>query len=255
MIFIKTPQEIKIMEEGGKLLSKVMKELGEMVKSGITTDELNRAAEALILKLGAKPNFKGYGGFPAALCVSINEEIVHGVPSQRVLKNGDIVSLDCGLMWKGFHSDMAFTLGVGNIDPEAQRLIRTTKKALKRGIANLKPGNTFGDVGNAIERHIESQGFGVVKDLCGHGIGKDLHEDPKILNYGKRHKGLEIKKGMVVCLEPMATMGDYHIKSSGNGCSFETRDGSLSAHFEHMLAVTERGCQMLTEIPFYAKMY
>jgi methionyl aminopeptidase len=233
-----------------------MKQLMDMVKPGITTKELNMAAESHIFKYRAEPGFKGpiskgYGGFPTALCTSVNQVIVHGVPSDYKLKEGDILSLDLGLKWKGYFADMAVTVPVGdieNFDPEVLRLIRVTKKSLKRGIKKVKPGNTFGDIGETIQRYVESQGFNVVRELCGHGIGKELHEEPQILNYGRRHTGPEIKPGMVFCLEPMITIGDWKIKKSKDNNGFETADGSLSAHFEHQMAVTENGCQVLTEI-------
>jgi len=247
MISIKTPQEIAIMAEGGKILAKIMKELEKKVRPGITTKELDKLAEELVLKFGGKCSFKGYEGFPACLCTSINEEIVHVAPSDRVLKEGDIISLDLGIQWKGFHTDLAVTLPIGKVDPEVQRLIRITKKALKRGIKKVRPGNTIGDIGNTIQRYVESQGFNVVRDLCGHGIGKELHEEPKILNYGKRRTGPEIKEGIVFCLEPMVTVGDWKIKKSKDGFGYETSDGSLSCHFEHTIAVTKDGCQILTE--------
>ncbi|MDI6591399.1 MAG: type I methionyl aminopeptidase [Patescibacteria group bacterium] len=248
MIKIKSLAEIQIMAEGGKILAKIMKELEKMVRPGITTKELDRTAEALILKSGGKCSFKGYEGFPACLCTSINEEIVHAIPSERKLKEGDIISLDLGILYKGFHSDMAITVPVGKIDPEKARLIRVTKKALKRGIKKVRLGNTFGDIGNTIQRYVESQGFNVVRDLCGHGIGKELHEDPKIPNYGKRHSGPEIKEGMVFCIEPMVTVGDWKIKKTKDGFGYETADGSLSCHFEHMVTVIKNGCKVLTEL-------
>jgi methionyl aminopeptidase len=248
MITIKTPEEIKIMAEGGKILAGIMKELEKKVRPGITTKELDRVAETLILKSGGKPSFKGYQGFPAALCTSINEEIVHVVPSQRKLKEGDIISLDLGMQYRDFHTDMAVTLPVGKISPETQRLIRITKKALKRGIKKARIGNTFGDIGNTIQRYVEGQGFNVVRDLCGHGIGKEIHEEPQVLNYGKRRTGPEIKEGMVFCLEPMVTVGDWKLKKSKDGYGFETEDGSLSCHFEHTVVVTKDGAKVLTMI-------
>lgn len=248
MITIKTQEEIKIMAEGGKILAKIIKELEKKVKPGITTKELDRVVETLIFKSGGTPSFKGHEGFPATLCASINEELVHAVPSQRKLKEGDVLSLDLGMKYQGYHSDMAITLPVGKISLEAQRLIRVTKKALKRGIKKARPGNTFGDIGNTIQRYVESQGFNVVRDLCGHGIGRELHEEPKILNYGKRHSGPEIKEGMTFCLEPMVTVGDWKLKKSKDGHGFETADGSLSCHFEHMVVVTKNGVKVLTVI-------
>lgn len=246
MITIKSPEEIQIMAEGGKILAKIMKELVGKVRPGITTKELDRLAKSLIFEFGGKPSFKGYQNFPAVLCTSINEEIVHVVPSNRVLKEGDIITLDLGILWKGFHNDMAVSLPVGKIKPEAARLIRVTRKALKRGIKKTRPGNTVGDIGNTIQRYVESQGYNVVRDLCGHGIGRELHEDPQILNYGKRHKGEELKEGMVICIEPMITVGDFKLKKIEDGHGYTTQDGSLSCHFEQTMAVTKDGVKVLT---------
>lgn len=248
MISIKTPQEIEIMAEGGKILASIMKELKKKVKPGIQTRELDRAAQALILKYGGKPSFKDYEGYPASLCTSINQEIVHALPSKRILKEGDIISLDLGFLYKGFHTDMALTLPVGNIEPEVGRLLRATKKALKRGIKKARVGNTFGDISNTIQRHIEGQDFSAIRELCGHGIGRELHEEPQILNYGKRHTGPEIKEGMCFCLEPMLSMGKAELKKSKDDFGFETQDGSLSCHFEHTIAVTRRGILVLTKL-------
>lgn len=247
MINIKSPREIAIMAEGGKILAKIMAELKRRVKSGITTKQLDKVAEDLVLKYGAKPSFKGYQGFPATLCTSVNEEIVHGLPSERILKEGDIVSLDLGLFYKGFHTDMAVTLPVGRVLPEAQRLIRITKKCLKRGIRKVRPGNTIGDIGNTVQRYVESQGYNVVRELCGHGIGKKLHEEPQILNYGSRKRGEKLKEGMTLCLEPMVALGRGEIEKSEDGFCFKTRDRSLAAHFEHTVAVTKDGYRILTE--------
>jgi len=196
VITIKNLDEIKIIAEGGKILAKIIKELENQVKPGVTTKELDKVAQDLVLRYGAKCSFKGYENFPACLCTSLNEEIVHAAPSDRLLKEGDIISLDFGIFYKGFHTDMAITLPVGKVDPEVLRLIRVTKKALKRGIKKVRPGNTIGDIGNATQRYVESQGFNVVRELCGHGIGREIHEDPQILNYGKRHSGPEIKEGI-----------------------------------------------------------
>lgn len=249
MIQIKSKEEIQVMEEGAKKLAQILEELRKKVKAGISTGELDKLAQDLVSKSGAKPSFKNYNGFPAVLCVSINEEIVHGVPSfERIIQEGDIVSLDLGLFYKGFHSDMALTLGVGKISFEKQRLIRVTRDALRMAIRKVKAGNTTGDIGNTIQRYVESQGFNVVRDLCGHGIGRELHEDPQILNYGKRHTGITLKEGMVFCIEPMVTIGDWHIKRTSDGYGFATRDGSLSAHFEHEVAVTKKGCRALTKL-------
>jgi methionyl aminopeptidase len=248
MITIKTPEEIEIMAEGGKILATVLKELEKMAKPGITTLELDRAAEALILSHGAKPAFKGYDGFNYSLCASVNENTVHGLPSGYTLKEGDIVGLDLGVAYKGFNTDMAITVPVGNVSFEAKRLINVAKKSLRLGIKKAKPGNTIGDIGNTVQRFVEGQGFGVVKDLCGHGIGKNLHEDPKIPNFGKRGTGEGIVEGMVICIEPMVTAGDWHLTKSEDGYGYATKDGSLAAHFEHTIAITKNGAIVLTEI-------
>ena len=248
MITIKTKEEIAIMREGGRILAEITKDLERMVKPGISTQELNRAAQALVLKSGGKCSFLGFNGYPACLCTSVNEEIVHAIPSGRILKEGDIVSLDLGMLYKGLHTDIAVTVPCGKVSPEINRLIRVTKKALKRGIKKVGPYNTFGDISNTIQRYIEDQGFSVVKDLCGHGIGRNLHEDPEILNYGTRHSGAEIKPGMVFCLEPMIAMGKGEIKKSKDGYAYETADGSLSCHFEHTMVATKNGAKVLTVI-------
>jgi len=246
MVSIKTQEEIQIMAEAGHILAEIMKELKGEVKVGVKTEELNRLAESLIFKYKCKPAFKGFGGFPESLCVSINEVIVHGLPSEQEIKDGDIVSLDSGVLYKGFYSDMAFTVPVGNVDFEILRLIKVTNKALKIGIKKLRHGVTTGAVGNTIQRYIESQNLAVVKDLCGHGIGKELHEDPEIPNYGKRREGIKLEEGMVVCLEPMVCLGKGDIKKSKDKFGLETKDGSISAHFEHMIAITRHGSRILT---------
>lgn len=258
MITIKTPDEIKIMAEGGKILADILKKLGKEVRPGIATEYLDGLARGLIFNAGGKCSFLGYTGFPACLCASVNEEIVHAVPSKRILKEGDIVSLDLGLEWKGFHTDMAKTFSVGKVSKTAEKLIKVTKKALEMGMKKAKPGNYIGDISRAIQKCVEGQGFGVVRELCGHGIGKKIHEDPQILNSVSFDKEtadkisyqddgtLEIKEGMVLCLEPMVTVGDWRIKKSKDGFGLETRDGSLSCHFEHTIAVTKKGYKILT---------
>ncbi len=245
---IKTQKEIEIIAEGGKILAKVLKDLEKMVKPGITTLELDRAAEALILSAKAKPAFKGYEGFPYSLCASVNENIVHGFPSSYALKEGDLVKLDLGVLYKGFNTDSAITVAVGNVSFEAKRLLNVTKKSLRLGIKKAKIGNTVGDIGNTIQRFVEDQGFGVVRDLCGHGIGKTVHEDPRVPNFGKRGSGEKLVEGMVICIEPIITAGDYNIKQSADGYGYATKDNSFSAHFEHTIVITKSGPKVLTEI-------
>ncbi len=246
MSLIKTKEEVKIIKEGGKILSSIMERLKKEVKPGVKGDYLNSLAEELIEKRGGKPSFKGYEGFPSALCLSINEEIVHGIPFNKVIKEGDVVSLDLGVYYNGFHNDMAFTISLSD-NPEILRLLRITKKSLKRGIRNTRKGNTLGDIGNVIERTILNHNFGLIKDLCGHGIGRDVHEKPDVLNFGKRHKGMKLEEGMIICIEPMASLGSSEIIKGKDGFSYETSDKSISAHFEHTLIITENGVDVSTE--------
>lgn len=247
MIPVKTFEEIEIMARGGRILAKIMAELKAKAAPGLTTQELDKLAQELILKYEVKPGFKDYQGFPAFLCTSLNEQIVHGVPSTREIKEGDILSLDLGIIYQGFYLDMAVSLAMGKVEPEISRLIRTTKKALRRAISRVKPGKTIGDISFAIQKHIESANFEVVRELCGHGIGRQLHEEPEIPNFGQRHKAQELKPGMVLAIEPMAVMGKPGIKKSPDGFGFQTADHSLAAHFEHTVAVTEKGPRILTE--------
>jgi len=247
MISVKTPEEIEIIVEGGKILATVMKKLQELAKPGITTRELDRAAEAFVLSMGAKPAFKGYDSFPYSLCASLNENIVHGFPSDYALKNGDLLKLDFGVLYKGYNTDMAITVAVGNVSFETKRLIDVAKKSLRLGIKKAKIGNTIGDIGNTVQRFVEGQGFSVVRDLCGHGIGKNLHEEPKVPNFGKRQSGEKLVEGMVIAIEPMVTMGSYNLRKSNDGYGYATKDNSLSAHFEHTIAITKKGPRILTE--------
>jgi len=265
MIPIKTKEEIEVMRKGGMILKSIMDELEKDVKEGIEGSYLEKKAQGLISKAGGKCSFKNQDGFPSCICFSINEEIVHGVPN-KTAKNGDILSLDLGIYFPlnkfvsgaidfknypnlrdGFHTDMARTFLIGEVDLEVQRLVRVTKKALKRGIKKVRPGITFGDLGETIERYVTKQGFDVIRELCGHGIGRNLHEAPDVLNFGERHSKETIKEGMVFCIEPMVSMGDVKIKKGKDNHSYITKDGSLCAHFEHMIAVTKNGSIVLTE--------
>jgi methionyl aminopeptidase len=250
MIHVKTPRELEIMAEGGRILIRIMRELGKRVGPGIATKELETLAGRLILEYGGKSSFKGYEGFPATLCVSINEQVVHGLPGPRVIKQGDLVSLDIGMFYKGFHTDMARSFVVGKVSPLAGKLLRVTKEALEIGKKQAKAGNLVMDISLAIQQYVESQGFGVVRELCGHGIGKDLHEEPQILNFvGEDYGGDEevvLKEGMVFCLEPMITVGHWKLKKSKDNFGYETQDGSLSCHFEDTMALTTKGVAILT---------
>ncbi len=251
MITIKTEQEIEIMRQAGKILAEIMKKIKPMVVSGISTKELDKVASDLVFEYKVEPAFKNYEGFPAVSCISVNDMVVHGVPNDYVLKQGDLLCFDLGIKHQGYFADAAFAMLVGKPQPkdsETVRLIKTTQKALKLAIAKAKPGNTFGDIGNIIQRFVEYQGFNVVRDLCGHGVGRQLHEDPKILNYGKRHTGPKIEIGMVFCLEPMVTMADWHLQKANDGFGYKTADGSLSCHFEHTIVITKTGAEVLTKL-------
>jgi methionyl aminopeptidase len=245
-ITFKTAEEIAIMREGGRILASIMEQLKEATQIGVTTQTIDNLAQELIVKRKVQAAFKDHEGYPAVSCLSVNNVVVHSVPSDYILKAGDLISIDMGIKYQGFFTDMAVTVGLNPIDSENKRMMHTAKKALKIGIANAKVGNTFSDIGNAIQRFVEYQGFGVVRELCGHGIGRNLHEEPKISNYGSRHKGPKIEVGMVFCIEPMITIGDWHLKTSADGFGYETVDGSYSAHFEHTLAITNQGIEILT---------
>ncbi len=244
----KTKEEIKIMKEGGKILARVMESLRKTIKPGVTTGKLDELAEALILKYNAKPSFLGYHGFPKSICASINEEVVHGIPSDKELKEGDIVSLDVGIFYKGFHTDAAATFPVGKISKNDKKLIDVTKKSLLLGLKEIKDGKRVGDISFSVQKAIEKQGFSVVKDCTGHGIGKNLHEDPPIPNFGKRGEGPVLKEGYTLAIEPMANAGDFLVKTAEDGWTIKTLDGKKSAHFELTVLVKKRGYENLVPI-------
>ncbi|MDD4351887.1 MAG: type I methionyl aminopeptidase [Candidatus Gracilibacteria bacterium] len=243
-ITIKSPREIEIMREGGKILNSVLESIAKEAQVGVSTMELDQKAEQLILAAGAFPSFKGYEGFPAVLCTSLNEEVVHGIPSKRVLQSGDLLSLDCGVFYQGLHTDKALTLVVGESNPLKDRLMQVTRKSLELAASELKDGVKLGQVSHAIQRHVEQAGFGVVRDLVGHGIGKELHEDPPVPNFGGAGNGPILKAGMTIAIEPMVTVGNYNVII--DGWKIVTADNSLSAHFENTFLITKDGCEVLT---------
>jgi methionyl aminopeptidase len=247
-ITLKNRQEISLMREGGRKLARVMEELKKAVRPGITTGALNLLAKKLILESGAELAFQGYQGFPAAICASVNAEVVHCVPNTHALKEGDVVSLDIGLQYKGYYLDMAETIGAGAISFQARHLIHATKKALRLAMKKARPGATTGDIGNTIERFVESQGLNVVREFVGHGIGRALHEEPAIPNFGRRREGVALEAGMVIAIEPIVVAGKARLKKLPDGHGVATLDGSLAAHFEHTAAVTEDGHTVLTMI-------
>ena len=246
MVIIKSPREIEQLKRSNAMVAEVFEKLRDMIAPGITTRELDQVAEEFILLKGARPAFKGYRGFPATLCISINDEVVHGIPGQRRLKEGDIVSLDVGVNYIGYFGDAAITLPVGEVDPEAKRLLEVTKKALYIGIEKAKAGNRLFDISYAIQSWVESHGFSVVRDFVGHGIGRELHEEPQIPNFGAPHQGPRLEKGMVFALEPMVNEGTHEVRVLSDGWTVVTADGKRSAHFEHTIAITDDGAEILS---------
>ena len=247
MIERKSPQEIARMREAGQVLVAAMWLCREMAKPGVSTLEIDQEVEALIRKAGARPAFKGYRGFPATICASINDEVVHGIPAaHRRLKEGDIVGLDLGAIVEGYYADAAITLPVGEVTPDVQRLLDVTRESLERAIVESRSGNRLGDVSAAVQRHVEAAGFGVVRAFVGHGIGRELHEDPQIPNFGEPGTGPVLKPGMVLAIEPMVTMGHWGVRVLADRWTAVTEDGSLTAHFEHTVAITESGPDVLT---------
>jgi methionyl aminopeptidase len=241
MISLKNKEEVELLRENNLLVSATLAEVAKYVKPGVTTNELDRVAEAFIRSHGAVPGFLGYEGFPKTLCVSVNEVIVHGIPSNYVLKDGDIVSVDCGTIMKGFYGDSAYTFTVGTIHPETQRLLDVTKEARYKGVAQAKAGNHVGDVSAAVQKHAETNGYSVVRELTGHGLGRKMHEDPEVPNYGVKGRGPMLKEGMVICIEPMINMGQRFVVFEKDGWTCRTRDRKPSAHYEFAVAITRSG--------------
>jgi len=246
-ITIKTEQEIELMRESCRLLGIVHKEMESQIRPGISTKEIDIMCDTLIRKLGGIPNFKNYNGYPASVCVSVNDEVVHGIPTKhRILREGDIVSLDMGMIYKGYHSDAARTHAVGEITPEARQLIEVTKQSFFEGIKMAKAGNHLYDISNAIDAFIKPHGYGIVRDLVGHGIGTSLHEDPQIPNFAQRRKGLKLQPGMTLAIEPMINMGRADVEWLDDDWTVVTEDGSWSAHYENTILITEGEPEILT---------
>jgi methionyl aminopeptidase len=250
MIFYKTDEEIELIRKSGVLLGKTHAEVAKLVKPGIKTSVLDNCAFEFIKSNGGKPSFKGYNGFPYSLCISVNENVVHGMPGDYILKEGDIISIDCGVILNGFHSDSAYTYPVGKISEDVAKLLKVTKESLYKGIAEAISGNRVGDVGFAVQQHVEAEGYSVVRELVGHGVGKDLHEGPEVPNYGKRGKGLKLEEGMVIAIEPMVNMGKRAIVQEDDGWTIRTADRKPSAHFEHTVAVKKGKVDILTTFEF-----
>ena len=249
-VSIKSEKEIELMRVSCKNLSVMFDELEKIIKPGISTWEINKVGEEIIRDFGCIPNFKNYEGYPASICTSVNEVVVHGIPSKkRILKEGDIISLDAGMIYKGYHSDAARTHGVGEVSPEAQRIIDVTRQSFFEGIKFAKPGNHLVDIARGVQSYAESNGYSVVRDLTGHGIGTHLHEAPEIPNFVQRRRGAKMQKGMALAIEPMINEGTYDVYWLDNDWTVATADGKLSAHYENTIAITDDGCEILTMLP------
>jgi len=249
VIVCKSPAEIERMRAANALVAQVLGELAAMVAPGVSTLDLDAAAEKSVRAAGAEPAFKGYRGYPATLCASVNDQVVHGIPNKRPLSSGDIVSLDMGVKLNGFYGDSAVTVAVGQVSDDVRRLLRVTEEALEKGIAQVRIGARISDIGHAIQKHVEANGFTVVREFVGHGIGAALHEEPQIANYGEPGRGPRLAEGMTLAIEPMVNMGKPSVKVLADGWTAVTRDGSLSAHFEHTVAVTNNGPLVMTLRP------
>jgi len=245
-IIVKSPSEIAAMRRAGMVVASILKTLSKEIRSGMTTGQLDDIAVRELTRYGAIPSFKGYRGFPATVCVSINEEIVHGIPGERVIQEGDIVSLDFGAIVDGFHGDAALTIGVGSISPQAKQLLHITKSCLEAGISVARPGAHLSDISAAIQHYTESRGFSVVREYTGHGIGRQMHEEPQIPNFGPPGHGPVLRKGMTLAIEPMVNLGGWQTKVKNDGWTVVTADGSLSAHFEKTIAITDGEAEVLT---------
>lgn len=250
MIYLKTDEEIELLRESNLLVGMTLGELAKWIAPGITTLKLDKIAEEFIRDHGAVPGFLGYGGFPNTLCVSVNEQIVHGIPSNYELKDGDIVSIDCGTVKNGFNGDSAYTFCVGEVAYDVRRLLKTTKESLYLGIEQAVEGKRVGDISNAVQTYCEKKGYSVVRELCGHGVGKRLHEDPEVPNYGRRGCGPLLKNGMVIAIEPMINLGSRNIVIERDGWTTRTRDRRPSAHFEHTVAVREGKADILSSFKY-----
>ena len=246
MITIKSERELDLMRHAGMLVSEMHKYIKPYIKAGITTKELDKLCEDFIIDNDGVPSCKGYEGFPTALCTSVNDTVVHGIPSNYKLKDGDIITIDVVIGYKGYQGDAAWTYAVGDIDDDKKYLMEHTEKALYEGIKMVKPGNRIGDISAAVEEYAESHNLGVVRELCGHGIGKDMHEDPEVPNFGTKNTGPRLKPGMVICIEPMLTFGERYVYQEDDGWTVKTEDGEPAAHYEHTVLVTEDGYEIFT---------
>ncbi|HJN06000.1 MAG TPA: type I methionyl aminopeptidase [Bacteroidales bacterium] len=250
MIYIKTDEEVELQRKSSLLVGKTLAEVAKIIRPGVTTIELDKVAETFIRDNGAEPGFKGYGGFPATLCISINEEVVHGIPGNREFQDGDIVSIDCGTLMNGFYGDSAYTFAVGEVDEKVLLLLEITKQSLYLGIEQAIVGKRVGDIGHAIQKYVEGFGYSVVRDLVGHGVGRNLHEKPEIPNYGRRGSGIKLKSGMCLAIEPMINLGVKEVVQDTDGWTIRTEDSQPSAHFEHDVVVRSGNADVLSTFEY-----
>ncbi len=247
MIIIKSRSELEVMREAGRIVALTHQELAKLIKPGVTTKQIDEAAETFIRSRGAVPSFKGYGGFPGSICASVNEELVHGIPGKRTLHEGDIISIDIGAQFEGYHGDSAWTYAVGKISAEDQLLMKVTEESLYKGLEKALPGGRLSDISHAVQIHAEAAGFSIVREYVGHGIGKNLHEDPQIPNYGPPGRGPRLKPGMVLAIEPMVNAGERYVRTLEDNWTVITVDGKKCAHYEHTIAITDDGYEILTK--------
>jgi methionyl aminopeptidase len=249
-MIVKTAEEIELLRQSSLLVGKTLAEVAKLIRPGITTIELDKVAETFIRDNGAIPGFKGYGGFPATLCISVNDVVVHGIPGETILKDGDIVSVDCGTLMNGFYGDSAYTFAVGEVDEKVSQLMKRTKESLYLAIEQAVVGKRIGDIGSAVQKHVESFGYSVVRDLVGHGVGRNLHEKPEVPNYGRRGSGIKLKSGMCLAIEPMVNMGVKEVYQDKDGWTIRTADAKPSAHFEHDIAVRNGKADILSTFEY-----
>lgn len=255
MVHYKSKEEIELIKESADILGRAHGEIAKLIRPGISTNKLDKLAEEFIRDNGGIPSFKNYNGFPYTLCVSPNEQVVHGFPSDKGLEDGDVLSIDCGVFYKGFHSDSAYTYAIGNIADDVKQLLKVTKESLYKGIEKAVVGNRTGDIGFAIQNFVEGYGYTVVRELVGHGVGESLHESPEVPNYGKRGRGAKLKEGMVIAIEPMINLGKKDIVQENDGWTIRTKDRAPSAHYEHTVAVTKEGVEVLTTHKYIEEVY
>lgn len=250
MINIRTEEEIFLLKQSSLLVGKTLAEVAKVLRPGVTTAYLDKIAEDYILSHGGTPGFKGYNGYPATLCTSINDKVVHGIPGNEIVKDGDVISIDCGVKMNDYYGDYAYTFAVGNVDDDIVKLLYHTKQSLYKGIEKAVENNYVGDIGDAIQKYVESMGYSVVRDLVGHGIGTNLHEEPQIPNYGKQGKGVRLKERMVICIEPMINFGRKNVVQNKDGWTIRTADGKPSAHFEHQIVVRKNEAEVISTFKF-----